>query len=80
MHNISADEATFNRHNFHYRDTENPHRFQQAQSQFRWSLKVWGAMLGDGVIRPGFFNTSLNGRDCIFLQTELTELLKDNQL
>lgn len=58
-----SDEATFhrngfvNRHNCHYYDTVNPRQFV-THSQHRWSLNVWGGILGNRVIGPFFLPTS----------------------
>lgn len=81
---LFSDESTFhkngfvNRHNCHYYDTENPHEIQASLSQFRWSLNVWGGVLGNRVVGPIFFDGHLTGRRYLeFLQTDLQELLED---
>lgn len=79
-----CDESTFhkngfvNTHNFHYYDTVNPRRTQNIYSQYRWSLNVWGGVLGNHVIGPFFFDRPLTGRTYVeFLQNELIGLLDD---
>lgn len=78
-----SDEATFhkngcvNRHNFHYYSDVNPHLLRTV-SQQRWSLNVWGAVVGPIVIGPHFFNGRLNGRIYHdFLENELPVLLEN---
>lgn len=63
---LFGDEATFhrngsvNRHNFHYYPTENPY-FVRYSTQNRWSLNVWGGVIGDNVIGPYFFEQRVTG-------------------
>lgn len=80
---LFCDEATFhrngnvNRHNFHYYATENPH-FIRTHSQTRWSLNVWGGIVGDYIIGPYFFEGRVNGQIYLeFLENELQQLLED---
>lgn len=81
---LFSDEATFhnnghvNRHNMHYYATENPHFVRYANHQQRWSLNVWGGIIGRRVIGPFFFKGHLNGRKYLrFLRSQLTNLLDD---
>lgn len=79
---LFGDEATFhrngslNRHNFHYYATTNPH-FSITHSQTRWTLNVWGGILGDFVIGPHFFEGRVTGQIYLdFLQNHLPALLE----
>lgn len=79
---LFADEATFhkngfvNRHNFHYYATDQPHCIRTI-SQTRWSLNVWGGIIGNHVIGPYFFDGTVNGQVYLnFLQNELPQLLQ----
>ncbi|KAJ8944797.1 hypothetical protein NQ318_003665 [Aromia moschata] len=78
-----SDEATFykngfvNRHNCHYYDTVNPHQIRTI-SQQRWSLNVWGGILGSHVIGPFFFDQHLTGAVYLnFLRNTVEDLLGD---
>lgn len=78
-----GDEATFhrngalNRHNFHYYSTTNPH-YIVTHSQTRWSLNVWGGVLGEYVIGPYFFERRVTGEVYLdFLENRLPELLEN---
>ena len=78
---LFGDEATFhkngnvNRHNFHYYATENPH-FVRYSSQTKWSLNVWGGVVGNHVIGPYFFEQRVTGEVYLeFLQNRLPALL-----
>lgn len=79
---LFTDEATFhnsgsvNRHNFHYYATENPHVMRQVDHQHRWSLNVWGGIVGGYVVGPHFFDGHLNGPMYLnFMQNVLPILL-----
>ena len=79
---LFTDEATFNkngnvnRHNFHYYATENPH-YIRTHSQNRWSLNVWGGIIGNIVIGPHFFEERLTAdRYLHFLREDLGPLLQ----
>lgn len=79
---LFADEATFhkngcvNRHNFHYYSTDNPH-IVRTSSQTRWSLNVWGGIIGNYVVGPHFFEGRVNGQIYLeFLQNILPLLLE----
>jgi hypothetical protein len=81
---LFSDEATFhnngfvNRHNFHYYDNTNPHFTRFIDHQHRWSLNVWGAVLGPYVIGPYFFDGHLNSQMYSdFLNNYFYELLED---
>lgn len=78
-----SDEATFknngivNRHNMHYYSTENPHWVRTIDNQNRWSINVWGAILGPYIIGPHFFEERLTGEVYLnFLRNELPVLLQ----
>lgn len=78
---LFGDEATFhrngcvNRHNFHYYATENPH-FIRYKTQNRWSLNVWGGIIGTYVIGPYFFEQRVTGEVYLnFLENHLPPLL-----
>ena len=81
---LFTDESTFhnnglvNRHNFHYYDTENRHLFRTTDRQNRWSLNVFGGIIGDYVVGPYFFDGHLNGRQFLeFLRTDFWILLEN---
>lgn len=81
---LFTDESTFhnnglvNRHNFHYYDTENPHLFRTMDRQNRWSLNVFGGIVGNHVIGPYFFNGHLNGSEFLrFLKGDFCTLLEN---
>lgn len=81
---LFTDEATFhsngivNRRNFHYYSDENPHVTRQIDHQHRWSINVWGGILGDRMIGPHFFEGSINGQAYAqFLTSTFVELLED---
>lgn len=81
---LFSDESTFhnnglvNRHNFHYYSDVNPHYFRTLDRQNRWSVNVWGGVLGTRLIGPFFFEGHLNGRMFFhFLSRDLPELLED---
>lgn len=79
---LFGDEATFhrngcvNRHNFHYYSTTNPYHIV-THSQTRWSINVWGGIIGDYVVGPHFFDGRVNGGVYLdFLQNHLPQLLQ----
>lgn len=81
---LFSDEATFhkngtvNRHNMHYYATENPHFVRCMNHQQRWSLNVWGGILGKRVIGPYFLDGHLTGRKYVrFLRHEFSNLLDE---
>lgn len=81
---LFADEATFhkngcvNRHNFHYYATSNPNVVSTHNSQWRWSLNVWGGIVGEHVIGPYFFDERVTGAVYLnFLQNHLPVLLEE---
>lgn len=50
----------------------------RQNAQDRWSLNVWGGILGNFVIGPYFFDGTLTGQNyLLFLQNNLPELLED---
>lgn len=84
---LFSDESTFNnngllnRHNSHYYSTENPHWTRQIDYQNRWSLNVWGGIIGDHVIGPYFFDAHLTGETYLsFLIHEMGNLLENVNL
>lgn len=84
---LFTDEATFrstgigNRHNMHYYNVRNPHWLRKIDNQNRWSLNVWGGIIGDYVIGPYFLDGTLTGeRYELFLRNELGSLLDDVDL
>lgn len=81
---LFTDEATFksdgkvNINNCHYYDKKNPHFSRQLDHQHRWSLNVWGGIVGRQVLGPHFFNGPLDGDTYLhFLQNELQLYLED---
>lgn len=79
---LFSDEATFhnsgavNRHNFHYYSVENPRIIREIDNQHRWSLNVWGAVIGNHVIGPHFFEGNLGGAAYLnFIQNILPGML-----
>ncbi|ERL95110.1 hypothetical protein D910_12380, partial [Dendroctonus ponderosae] len=63
---LFSDECTFynnglvNRHNFHYYSDTNPRAYRVMKNQNRWSINVWGGILGQYLIGPYFFERHLN--------------------
>lgn len=81
---LFSDEATFhkngyvNRHNFHYYADVNPHFIRPLDHQHRWSLNVWGGILGNRLIGPYFFDNNVNGHNYLdLLQNYLQNVLDD---
>lgn len=84
MNVLFSDEATFhntgcvNRHNFHYYSVENPRIIRQIDRQQRWSVNVWGGIVGEHMVGPHFFNGHLNGQMYLeFLANDLPRLLQN---
>lgn len=84
---LFSDEATFksngnvNRHNMHYYSIDNPHWLRAIDQQNRWSLNVWGGIIGTQVIGPFFFDGVLDGIQYVrFLQENLPILLENVDL
>lgn len=82
-HVLFGDEATFhkngcvNRHNFHYYSSTNPYHVV-THSQTRWSLNVWGGIIGEYVVGPYFFDGHLNAEMYLdFLVNQLPVLLEE---
>lgn len=82
MNVLFSDEATFhnngcvNKHNFHYYATENPRMIREIDHQRRWSINVWGGILGECIVGPFFFNGHLTGQMYYqFLTNDLPVLL-----
>lgn len=81
---LFSDECNFhnnglvNRHNFHYYSDSNPHEYRVMRNQNRWSINVWGGILGPYLIGPYFFEGPLNGMMFLdFLSQKLPVLLED---
>lgn len=79
-----TDEATFcstglmNMHNAHYWSRENPHWMLQRDQQHRWKVNVWCGIIGDQIIGPHFFETSLNSISYSkFIEQDLPILLEE---
>lgn len=79
---LLTDEAIFhnngrvNRHNLHFYADVNPHFRGTVDHQHRWSLNVWGGIIGDHIIGPHFFEGHLNGNSFQnFLNTHLDNML-----
>jgi hypothetical protein len=79
---LFSDEATFrsdsivNRHNMHYWSIDNPHWVRHVDHQVRWSINVWGGIIGEHVLGPHFFEGHLNGQMYLkFLRNECTDLI-----
>ncbi|ERL95994.1 hypothetical protein D910_00761 [Dendroctonus ponderosae] len=59
---LFSDKSTFhnnglvNRHNFHYYSDTNPRAYRVMKNQNRWSVNVWGGILGQYLIGSYFFN------------------------
>lgn len=80
---LFTDEATFknngsvNKHNMHYYAIENPHWLRTVDHQNRWSLNVWGGIIGNHIIGPYFFDNVLNGERYLhFLREHLPIMLQ----
>lgn len=80
---LFTDESTFhrngfvNRHNYHYYDTANPHKLRMNSFQHKWSLNVWGGIIGAYVIGPHFFEERLTGTGFLeFLQNDFPRLIE----
>lgn len=52
-----------NFHNQHLWDTENPHGIVESGHQYRFSLNVWGGIIGPCLIGPIFLPALLNGQN-----------------
>lgn len=81
---LFTDESTFhnnglvNGRNYHYYADVNPHVIAETHRQNRWSLNVWGGIIGNRVIGPIFFNGTLTGQMFYdLLDNNLNELLDD---
>lgn len=82
-HVLWTDESTFqntgqvNQHNFHYYSDVNPHFFRELNRQNRWSLNVWGGILGTRVVGPFFYGNLTGQTYHRFLEYELGALLEE---
>lgn len=81
---LFSDESTFhkngfpNRHNLHYYSDRNPRILRTVDTQHKWSINVWGGIIGENVIGPYFFNGHLNGGIYLdFLRDTLPRLLQN---
>lgn len=81
---LFTDESTFhksalpNRHNSHQYANTNPHGKIERKYQGRWSINVWGGIIGSRLIGPYFFDENLNGAVYLnFLRNNLNILLED---
>jgi hypothetical protein len=64
------------RHNMHYWSIDNPHWVRHVDHQVRWSINVWGGIIGEHVLGPHFFEGHLNGQMYLeFLRNECTDLI-----
>lgn len=78
---LFTDESEFTRnginnlHNRHLYAEENPHGIIEARHQRKFSLNVWGGIVGDQLIGPFFLPPHLNGHN--FLVNQLPVLLED---
>lgn len=60
-----------------YRD-QNPRFTRRIDNQHRWTVNVWGGVIGNYVIGPYFIDGHLNGNVYLnFLEHELPELLEE---
>lgn len=84
QHVLFTDECIFrsnnepNRRNYHHYADANPNLTRPVDFQNRWSLNVWGGIIGPFVVGPYFFNDYLDGNAYLnFLREDLPELLED---
>lgn len=84
MNILFTDESEFTRnginnfHNRHLWDIENPHGIIGAGHQRRFSLNVWGGIIGNFLIGPVFLPARLNGAAYHrFLAFQLAQLLEN---
>lgn len=81
---LFTDESQFTRgginnfHNQHLWELENPHGIIENRHQRRFSLNVWGGIVGNCLLGPVFLPTNLDGaRYHYFLVHTLPRLLED---
>jgi Helix-turn-helix domain (DUF4817) len=81
---LFTDEATFTRSgitntkNTHFWAGENPHSISEANFQHRFSLNVWGGVVGNYLIGPYFFEGRLTAEVYHnFLENELPLLMEE---
>lgn len=81
---LFTDESEFTRnginnfHNRHLWDLENPHGIIEARHQRRFSLNVWGGIIGNFLLGPVFLPARLNGAAYRrFLAYDLPPLLEE---
>jgi hypothetical protein len=56
---------------------ENAHWVRHVDPQVRWSINVWGGIIGEHVLGPHFFEGHLNGQMYLeFLRNECTMAAK----
>uniref|UniRef100_A0ABD2XHU5 Tc1-like transposase DDE domain-containing protein n=1 Tax=Trichogramma kaykai TaxID=54128 RepID=A0ABD2XHU5_9HYME len=71
--------GTMNRQNYRYWSENNPRWTREVENQRRWTLNVWGGIVGDRLVGPHYFEGPLNGAMYIqFLQNDLPRLLQGN--
>ncbi len=75
---LFSQDGNFNLHNEHLGAEDNPHATVQTKSQHRFTVNVWGGILGNLLIGPHFFHDTLNAQRYLrFLQKNLPELLQE---
>lgn len=73
-----SNVSPFNMHNVHYYADINPHITRVVNRQNRWSINVWGGILGPYIIGPYFFQGTLTGATYLrFLEETLFGLLEE---
>lgn len=73
-----TQSGIFNFHNQHIWHAENPHGIVQAHHQQRFSLNVWGGLIGNQLFGPYFIQGNLNGASYLhFLRNEFQEMLNE---
>lgn len=71
-------EGLFNSHNNHVWADENPHALFIRNNQYRFSVSVWGGIVGDNLLGPYFLPPRLNAELYLeFLDQTLPELLEE---
>lgn len=53
-------QGVFNRRNYHYWASANPHWYRPHHHQIRWTVNVWCGICGDTVIGPVFIDGALD--------------------
>ncbi|CAB0033674.1 unnamed protein product [Trichogramma brassicae] len=74
-----TQKGTLNRQNYRFWAETNPQWVREVENQRRWTINVWGGIVGDRLVRPHFFDGPLNGEMYIrFLRNDLPRLLRGN--